>query len=209
MGSAFGNLGPCAGEVQAGMNVALQDDHDSEGEYVISLSKRKLKLRSGMMAKPTDNIKSPEVWPHFNLNYGYVMQTIEFHQLTFEQYIAGEGKTLLNCTDPNELRGRLNLMIRLAYLKQEGFTWPNLRTLYAAIVNHIETHETTWVSDWRHIEDMVLETGIRVPREKSGGKPTKHSKTPPTNITVGISTGQKDVSYHCRMRLQLDIAGQW
>ena len=49
----------------------------------------KKRLKSGMVAKATDNIKSQEVWPHYNLNYAYVAQPIEFHQITFEQYIAG------------------------------------------------------------------------------------------------------------------------
>ena len=41
-----------------------------------------------MIAKPTSNSKTQEVWPHYNLNYGLIMQTIEFHQLSYEQYIA-------------------------------------------------------------------------------------------------------------------------
>ena len=104
-------------------------------------------MQSGMVAKTTDNIKSQEVWPHYNLNFGFVTQKIEFHQISFEQYIAGKAKTLLNSTDPNEIKGCLNLMVRLSYLKQKGYAWPNLHTLYAAVVNHIEKHESSWVSN--------------------------------------------------------------
>ena len=34
--------------------------------------------------------------------------------------------------------------------------------VYAVIVNHIEKHEASRVSDWKYIEDMVLETAIKV-----------------------------------------------
>ena len=158
---------------QGNIGHGVEDDQLSEGELVASSIHCKKTVKSGMVAKATYNIKSQEVWPHYNLNYAYVIQPIEFHQITYEQYIAGEAKTLLNSTDPNEIRGRLNLLIRISYLKQKGHVWSNLRTLYAASVNHIEKHESSWVLDWRHIEDMVLDTAIRVPGEKSRGRSVK------------------------------------
>ena len=157
-------------------NLRPVEEVDSEGESSVSAVKHKIKLTTGMIAKPTDNIKSQEVWPHYNLNYGYVTQQVEFYQLSYEQYVVGESTTLLKCVDPNEIRGRLNLLVRISYLKQKGYSWPNLCTLYAAIVNHIEKHETYWVSDWRHIEEMVLEAAVQVPGEKSGGKGGKSTK---------------------------------
>ena len=69
------------------------------------------------------------------------MQTIEFHKNTYEQYIAGECKTLMNYNNPGEIQGCLTLPIQISYLKQKGHSWSNLRTLYTAIVNHIEKHE--------------------------------------------------------------------
>ena len=147
MGFAHGNTGH-----------GVEEDPISDGESVASSIKPKCVVKSGMVVKATDNIKSQEVWPHYNLNYAFITQPIEFHQITFEQYIAGEGKTVLNSVDPNEIRGRLNLLIRISYLKQKGYSWPNLRALYAAIMNHIEKHESSWVSDWRSIEDMVLDS---------------------------------------------------
>ena len=44
-----------------------------------------------------------------------------------------------------------------------------------AIVNHIEKHEAFRISDWKHIEDMVLETALRVMGEKGVGKSTRAS----------------------------------
>ena len=144
-----------------------QQDPDSDGESVESVNKScKLKPKSGMVAMPFDNIKTPQIWPHYNLAFGFVTDAIQFHQISFELYIAGKTKTLMNCTDPLEIKRRLSLMSRLGYLKHKGYSWSNLRTLYAAIVNHIKKHETSWVSDWKYIEDMVLESALRNPGDK-------------------------------------------
>ena len=47
----------------------------SEGESdTTDISKRnskKSKKKSGMVAKPTDHVKSQEVWPHMNVIYSY------------------------------------------------------------------------------------------------------------------------------------------
>ena len=102
------------------------------------------------------NIKTQEIWPQFNLTYHYVTQEVKFKQLSYELYIAGECKTIMQCSDMLETKGRLNLLIRIAYLKQKGHAWSCLREFYAAVVRAIEMHESTWASDWRDIEDMVL-----------------------------------------------------
>ena len=152
-------------------------DPDSDGESSVSLIKKGAKTKkSGMLAMPSDNIKTPQIWPHYNLAFGFVTAAPQFHQLTFEQYVAGETKTVADALDPLEVKGRLGLMSRLSYLKHKGHAWPNLRTLYAAIVNHIEKHEASWVSDWKYIEDMVLESSIRIPGEKGVGKKVKMSQ---------------------------------
>ena len=153
-------------------NTGHQGVHaDSDGESVNSLVKSKRKgKKSGMVACPADNIKTPQVWPHYNLSFGFVTAAVPFHQLSCEQYIAGETKTILMAEDPLEIRGQVNLMSRLVYLKHRGHAWSNLHSLYAAIVNHIEKHEGSWVSDWKFIEDMVLESAIRGPGEKGVGK---------------------------------------
>ena len=150
-----GNLGHVAG------------DRESDDESSVSQSQVKLKnkVQLGMVAKQVDNIKSQEVWPHYNLTFGFVTARVQFHQISFDQYVVGEMKTIMNSKDPIEIRGQLALMSRLGYLKHRGYVWPNLRTLYAANVNSIERHEDTWASDWRYIEDMVLE-----PPERKGEK---------------------------------------
>ena len=154
-----------------GHELAVQE---SDGESSISSSFKKPKrVQSGMVAKPINNIKTKEIWPHYNLTYGFVTAEVQYHQISFEQYIVGETKTIMQSSDPVEIRGRLSLMTRIAYLKYRGYNCPNLHTLYAAIINSIERHEDTWASEWRHIEDMVLELPDRKTDKgnQKGGKP--------------------------------------
>ena len=143
----------------------------SDGEISsVSSFRRKKGVKSGMLAKPTDNIKTVETWPHYNLHYEYASKPIEFNDINFEQYIAGETRTILACEDVLEIKGRLNLMFRLAHLKQRGHGWENLQSLYAAVVRSIEMHESNWSSDWRMIEEMVIDALDRKPVGKGAKK---------------------------------------
>ena len=158
---------------QTNMPGRAQEDDCSDGESIATVEPKK-KPKSGMVASPVDNIKMPQIWPHYNLSFGFVTAAIQFHQLSFEHFIAGETKTVLNASDPLEISGRLNLLSRLSYLKHKGYSWSNLRTLYAAIVNQIEKHEASWLSDWKYFEDMVLETALKVHGEKGVGKSSRN-----------------------------------
>ena len=97
---------------QANLKVHTPDEDVSDDDSVSTI-KRKCKKRSGMVASPADYIKTPQIWPHYNLAYGFVTTSIQFHQLSFEQFVAGETKTIQNASDPLEITGRLNLMSRL------------------------------------------------------------------------------------------------
>ena len=109
----------------------LVAEKDSDGESMDSNVKSR-KKKSGIVAMPTDNIKTSQVWPHYNLSFRFVTLTVQFHKLSWET------KTILTASDPLEIKGRVTLMSRLAYLKHRGHTWSNLHTLYTAIVSHIE-----------------------------------------------------------------------
>ena len=153
----------------ANTNMGHMGQHDygnvSDGEYSDSnynVKASKAKIQSGMIAKPTENIKTQEVWPHYNLGFGFVTAAVPFNQLTFEQYIVGESKTIMKSRNPTEIRGRLQLMSRVGYLKQKGYRWPQLGDLYADVVSSIEQHDSTWSSDWRFIEDAVIDPLDRI-----------------------------------------------
>ena len=90
---------------QAGNQGPPEEDPRSDGGSIDTCVRPKKKIQSGMLALPTDNIKTPQVWPHFNLSFGFVTESIQFHQLSFKQYVAGETKTVLNASDSLEVRG--------------------------------------------------------------------------------------------------------
>ena len=134
----------------------------AEGESNVSSStndkgKKSKNVKSGMLAKATHNIKKPTIWPHFNLQLAYAAAPITFAQISFEQLVAGEIKTISDCHDEVEAKGRLALLSKLALLKTRNYPWGKLRDLYAAFVREIEKDEAKWNSDWRHIEEAVID----------------------------------------------------
>ena len=137
----------------------LSDEGESDTSSITCTDKNKKtkKKKSGMIARPSHNVKTQEVWPHFNLAFGFVSSNVTFNDLTYEQYIAGEVRTIIRAKDPIEKQGRLLLMERFAYLKHRGYQWKNLKALYAHIVKSIEMHDGTWASEWRGAEDIVLD----------------------------------------------------
>ena len=148
----------------------VQQGSDGELSSVSSCKANKGKAKSGMLACPSENTKNVEVWPHYNLHYEYASKPLEYNDLLFEQYIARETRTISACTDALEAKGRLNLMFRLAHLKQKGYSWESLRGLYTAVVRGIEMHETNWAADWQGIEEMVIDVTDRNVHVKNKSK---------------------------------------
>ena len=161
---------PLEGGVGALVAGNMQDEARTdlaEGESFTSVStgerqKKSKNRKSGMLAKPTHNIKRPAIWPHFNLQLAYAATPVAFAQLSFEQMVAGEIKTIRDSQDKVEAEGRLKLLSKLALLKARNYPWGKLRDLYAAIMREIEKDEARWDSDWRHIEESVIDPMDRV-----------------------------------------------
>ena len=66
-----------AAYVQPGHNT---QDEDSESESIDTNMCRKRKIQSDMLALPADNIKTPQVWPHYNLAFGFVTEAVAISQ---------------------------------------------------------------------------------------------------------------------------------
>ena len=143
---------------------------DDEGGSSVSVQCKNKKLKSGMLAKPSDNIKSVEIWPHFSLQYAYAASPVRFEDMTFEQLVAGELKTIISCTDVIEIRGRLELLFRITHLKIKGYMGEVLRSFYAAVVRAIEQYEKTWASDMKPIEEFCIDPADRIKTRVSAAK---------------------------------------
>ena len=68
--------------------------------------------RSGINAKPSSNVRIQQRYPHFSLGQvsGFIGQNIQFHNLNYEQFIAGELTTIAQCDDLDEIEGRTELL---------------------------------------------------------------------------------------------------
>ena len=113
------------------------------------------KCRSGMLDKATVNIQQKEIWAQKNLLEDWADEDIEFKQMQFEHYVAGEARTIETCTDPAQILGRLKLLRRMAYAKLRGYDWVLIRKMYAAILTSIEAKENRWDSNFDRFEAIL------------------------------------------------------
>ena len=76
------------------------------------------KIKSGINAKPTSNVKEQLKYPHFSLGQmsAFIGQEIKFHNLSYEQFVAGELTTIATCDDFKEIAGRTSLLQQFAVL---------------------------------------------------------------------------------------------
>ena len=109
-------------------------------------------------------------YPHFSLGQisGFIGQNLQFHNLNYDQFIAGELATITNCHDIEEKIGRVKLLQRIALWRlRANVTWPQVRNAFAHILRLIENQEITWHAGWdkyeRHIYDKIAIVG---PKDK-------------------------------------------
>ena len=65
------------------------------------------KIHSGINAKPTSRVREQLRYLHFSLGQisGYIGVNLQFHNLSFEQFITGELETILTCNSQIEKQG--------------------------------------------------------------------------------------------------------
>ena len=113
-------------------------------------------------------------YPHYSLGQvsGFIGQNLQFHQLTFEQFMAGELATITATTDRVEREGRIELLQRISLWRlRSNIAWPQIRNTYAHIIRRIENRELTWRADWdrfeQHIYDKVMVNQGNVKSDKT------------------------------------------
>ena len=133
----------------------------------------KRSLKSGINAKPTSSVQVQLRYPHFSLGQtsGFIGQNIMFHQLTFDQFVAGELTTITNTLDNAERQGRLKLLQLVSQWNlRANVAWTQVRNTYAHILRLIENSQIGWYTDFsqfeRHIYDKVTSRAER-PKNKS------------------------------------------
>ena len=117
-------------------------------------SSKNKKKKSGFLDKPKSNVVEKLIWPHMNQNPRYVTSSLNFNQLTFQQFVGGETRTIQKCKDEQEKSGRLRLLSKVAYLFEQCKNWDKARAVYFAIISSIEEGEADWDSQFGHYDMM-------------------------------------------------------
>ena len=150
-------------------------DNDGESNKSDSDDDKPRKLKSGFLDKPRSNVLAKLVWPHMSQNPRYVTSPLTFNQLTFQQFVGGEVRTILKTASLAENIGRLRLLSKIAYLFEQCKSWEKARSVYFAVLSSIEEGEADWNSSFGHYDIMcppnVVETEkTDKPRSKNSAR---------------------------------------
>ena len=118
-------------------------------------------------------------YPHFLLGQltGFIGTNIQYHQLTYEQFIAGELATIVVTSNKSERLGRIDLLQKISSWRlRAGVTWPQVRNTYAHILGKIEDREDTWDVDWEKYECNIYGRVILLPNTKQDKSKTASKK---------------------------------
>ena len=61
-----------------------------------------------MSKKASDIVKYPQIWPHSVLQFEFVSQNIQFKDISFKMFVAGELEILTSKISKREFKGRIN-----------------------------------------------------------------------------------------------------
>ena len=143
---------------------------------------RAKKVRSGINAKPTSGVIEQLRYPPFSLGQtsGYIGMNLQFHNLTYKQFVAGELEMIVSCVGQNERDGRLELLHLIAQWQlRVNATWTQVRSTYAHILRKVENGEINWRTDWdkfeHNIYDRVLIVSHKSEKLKTSSKATVKS----------------------------------
>ena len=129
--------------------------------------KKKHKLKSGITAKASDRVKHPQKWPQAHLQYEHVSKQVQFKDLDFKLFIAGELEIISEDGLPESERiGRMKLLKKIIYFSNT-YSFEGLKEFYAAWVREIEMGLKTWLDSTHELESAVL--GKHVKPQKSFG----------------------------------------
>lgn len=114
---------------------------------------KKSSFKSGIRARASDKVKDPKIWPHISLQFEFVNNKLEFKDLEYRLFVAGELEII---TRPHihksERNGRLAMLKKISYLNGL-YEWKVCLDLYAAWLRSIELGLRSWGNnDTRELE---------------------------------------------------------
>ena len=152
--------------------------------------KKKHKLKSGITAKASDRVKHPQKWPQAHLQYEHVSKQIQFKDLDFKLFIAGELEIISEDGLPESERiGRTKLLKKIVYFSNT-YDFEGLKEFYAAWVREIEMGLKTWLDSTHELESAVLSKHVK-PHKYFANKTSFKKDTRPSSKSNPSSDEEK------------------
>lgn len=124
----------------------------SDEELKQSTKRGKIDKKSGKSKKISSRVVSPQIWPHSELNLGYVSKELKYDELTIEEFVAGYSAILsLPSLSSREKRERIIHLNGLMYLATI-YEWSDVRCFHAAVLAEIERGRISWTDSFAAIE---------------------------------------------------------
>ena len=107
------------------------------------------KIRSGINAKPMSSVQEQLHYPHFSLGQisGFINMNLQFHNLSYEQFVVGELVTINNSVNIAERHGWTALLQHIS----------QVHNTYTHIIRRIENREISWDADWDSFERFIYD----------------------------------------------------
>ena len=87
LSSNQGNINNSSTQSSSSSSVSSEERKKSKSK---DKKKKKHKLKSGITAKASDRVKHPQKWTQAHLQYEHISKQIQFKDLDFKLFIAGE-----------------------------------------------------------------------------------------------------------------------
>ena len=93
-----------------------EDDSDVE---IVEDKRSSKDKKSGLHYKPSDFVCNPQIWPHTLLEFQFVTRSLEYKDLDFQSFVAGELEILTSDKiGPVETKYMLINLKHIVYLDQ-------------------------------------------------------------------------------------------
>ena len=99
--------------------------------------------KSGIVAKASDKVINPQNWPHHFLENDSFAKGLDFDNLNFELFLAGELEIILRCEWEEERDARLMFLRQLCYMKDVS-SWEEVKFTYTVVLGRIEKGRLDW-----------------------------------------------------------------
>ncbi len=127
------------------------------------------KMKSEITYKASEEVSNPQVWPQTCLDYEFIANPIEFKDLDFGLFVAGELEAVMSCDiSEKQKHSRLELLKTIIYY-QRVYYWKSIVKMYSAIVRKIESGRANWGSDFYKIESHTLVHKTKLSYTKGDG----------------------------------------